>query len=42
MPNYPNAALHVYRLNVDVDTRNVLMLKNLAPECEQYSIKAIE
>ena len=39
-PDYPNAALHVYRLNVDVDTRNALMLNNLAPQCEQYSIKA--
>ena len=40
MPNYPNSALHVYRLNVDVDTRNALMLNNLAPQCEQYSIKS--
>ena len=40
IPNYPNDALHVYRLNVDVDTRNALMLNNLAPQCEQYSIKA--
>ena len=31
MPDYPNGALHVYRLNVDVDSRNVLMLNNLAP-----------
>ena len=40
MPNYPNHALHVYRLNVDVDTRNILMLNTLATETEQYSIKA--
>ena len=30
----------MYRLNVDIDTRNALMLNNLAPQCEQYSIKA--
>ena len=40
MPNYPTHALHVYRLNVDVDTRNTLMLNTLATESEQYSIKA--
>ena len=40
LPNYPNHALHVYRLNVDVDSRNTVMLNNLAPQCEQYSIKA--
>lgn len=40
MPNYPTHALHVYRLNADVDTRNTLMLNTLAPESEQYSIKA--
>ena len=38
--NYPNDALHVYRLNVDVDSRNTVMLDNLAPQCDQYSIKA--
>ena len=31
-PNYPNDALHVYRLNVDVDVRNRDMLNALAPE----------
>ena len=35
--DYPNHALHVYRLNVDVDSRNTLMLNALAPETEQYS-----
>ena len=40
MPNYPDDALHVYRLNVDVDSRNTVMLDSLAPQCEQYSIKA--
>ena len=40
IPNYPVRALHVYRLNIDVDSRNSLMLNNLAPQCEQYSIKA--
>ena len=34
-PNYPNHALHVYRLNVDVDTRNNFMLNALDPENEQ-------
>ena len=33
--NYPTQALHVYRLNADVDTRNSLMLNNLAPQNEQ-------
>ena len=37
---YPNGALHVYRLNVQVGSRNALMLNTLAPQCEQYSIKA--
>ena len=39
-PNYPNDALHLYRLNVDVDSRNTVMLNSSAPQCEQYSIKA--
>ena len=38
--NYPNQALHVYRLNADVDSRNALMLDNLAPQSAQYTIKA--
>ena len=42
LPNYPNQALHVYRLNVDVDERNSLMLNALAPENQQYSIKACD
>ena len=41
-PNYPTHALHVYRLNVDVDTRNGHMLNALAPESEQYSIHACD
>ena len=41
-PNYPNPALHVYRLNVDVDTRNNFMLNALALENEQYSIQAFD
>ena len=40
MPNYPNHALHVYRLNVDVDSRNSIMLNKLASKSEQCSIKA--
>ena len=38
--NYPTQVLHVYRLNVDVDSRNALMLDNLAPQSAQYTIKA--
>ena len=38
LPNYPNQALHVYRLNVDVDERNSLMLNALAPENQPYSM----
>ena len=34
MPNYPNDDLHVYRSNVDVDSRNTVMLNNLALQCE--------
>ena len=30
----------MYRLNVDVDSRNALMLDNLAPQSAQYTIKA--
>ena len=30
--NYPTQALHVYRLNAHVDTRNTFMLNNLAPQ----------
>ena len=37
--NAPTQALHVYRLNVDVDSRNALMLGNLAPQSSQYIIK---
>ena len=40
IPDYPNDALHVYRLNIDVDSRNTVMLNRLAPQCDQYSIKA--
>ena len=34
--NYPTQALHVYRLNADVDKRNSLMLNKLAPRSAQY------
>jgi len=40
MPNYPRNALHVYRLNADVESQNNLMLNSLAPETQQYVIKA--
>ena len=42
MPNYPNHALHVYRLNTDVDDRNSHMLNALAPKSQQYSTKACD
>ena len=40
--DYPTQALHVYRLNADVDARNSLMLNSLAPQTAQYTIKAID
>ena len=40
MPNYPTNALHVYRLNADVDLRNNLMLNNMASKSQQYVINA--
>ena len=39
-PNYPTNALHVYRLNADVDSRNSLMLNKLASSSQQYVINA--
>ena len=42
MPNYPTHALHVYSLNVDVDEHNKIRLNALAPESQQYSIKACD
>ena len=36
--DYPTQALHVYRLNADVDKRNAHMLNSLAPESAQFSI----
>ena len=32
----------MYRLNTVVDTRNTLMLNNLAPQSAQFAIKAID
>ena len=40
--NYPNQALHVHRLNADVDSQNSLMLDELATQSEQFTIKAID
>ena len=40
--HYPVQALHVYRLNADVDIRNTHMLNNLAPQSAQFAIKAID
>ena len=39
-PDYPTQALHVYRLNVDVDKHNEHMLNSLTTETQQYYIKA--
>ena len=41
-PGYPEDALHVYRLNTQVDKRNEEMLNSLAPEDQQYSIKSFD
>ena len=41
-PNYPSQALHVYRLNADVDQRNTDMLDSIAPQSAQFAIKAID
>ena len=41
-PNYPVNALHVYRINVDVDKRNSEMLNNLASEDQQVAIKSLD
>ena len=38
--NYPINALHVFRLNVDVDSRNEIMLNSIASEDNQYSVEA--
>ena len=40
--NYPTQALHVYRLNADVDKRNSDMLNSIAPKSAQFAIKAID
>ena len=40
--NYPTQALHVYRPNADVESRNSLMLDDLASQSEQFTIKAID
>ena len=39
-PDYPTHVLHVYRLNDYANDRNKLMLNSLAPQCEQYTVKA--
>ena len=40
--DHPTQALHVYRLNADVDARNSLMLNSIAPQSAQFTIKAID
>ena len=40
MLNYPARALHVHRLNADIDSCNALMLDDLAPQSAQYTITA--
>ena len=39
---YPIDALHVYKLNADVDERNKIMLNKLASEDQQFIIKATD
>ena len=41
-PDYPVDALHVYRLNKDVDERNDEMLNKLASNDQQFIIKACD
>ncbi len=41
-PNYPIHALHVYKLNADVDYQNSRMLNSLASESEQCFIHACD
>ena len=38
--DYPTHVLPVYRLKDYADNRNRLILNSLAPQCEQYTIKA--
>ena len=38
--NFPINAIHVYRLNIDVDKRNNLMLDSIATANEKYCIEA--
>ena len=40
--NYPGDALHVYRLNKDVDEQNKNILNQLTPVDQQVTIKAID
>ena len=40
--NYPIDALHVYRLNADVDERNKIMLNRLASEDQHFIITACD
>ena len=40
--NYPSSTLHVYKLNVDVDSRNNLMLDSIASQDQQYTIEACD
>ena len=39
-PDYPHEALHVYRLNVDVDNHNEHMLKRLPSVSTRYEVKS--
>ena len=41
-PDYPHSALHVYRLNKDVDQDNIQKLNCLAPHDQQVTILAID
>ena len=41
-PKYPINALHVYRLNSDVDDKNEFMLHSIASEDQQYIINACD
>ena len=41
-PEYPHSALHVYRLNRDVDEDNIKKLNSLAPKDQQVTVVAID
>ena len=39
-PDYPSEALHVYKLNADVDEHNDYMLRRIPSSIKRYEVKA--